>query len=455
MGDYVIMVYIIEANFWLGSIMSYGSRKIQTKFTASGLTHFGGVYLFHQFLQQLHFRSYLSQCLFFTRRNNRYTLTELLLAFLYPMILGLEKIEVSALLKTNGIFQYLTGLPHFPDPTTLRRFLVRSAPELLPQIRCAHNELRTHFLTLPKTPSSFWLNCDSTTQTLYGKQEGVVKGYNPAHPGKKSYHPLIVTEAHCGDCLGGFLRPGNAHTAEGIQELLMTILSLLPQHQRLRLRADAGFYDGDFVTFLKENHIDFVLVAHMTAPVKSILGGLRYHNVAPMFSVSEFSYQPHRWMKQERFVVLRRKLPKEETESQTTLFTLDRYAYSVVVTNLDFEPYNVFQFYQDRSAMERIVRILKDDYPFAIAATHSFEANDFYAELSLLAYNLVTWFKRMCLPDDWQSYTLSTIRQRLLLLPGQFVRTHNIPTLRFPRNSLYQDVFAYAQHKINNLAPLI
>jgi len=112
--------------------------------------------------------------------------------------------------------------------------------------------------------------------------------------------------------------------------------------------------------------------------------------------------------------------------------------------------------------MERIVRILKDDYPFAIAATCSFEANDFCAEISLLAYNLVTWFKRMCLPDDWQSYTLSTIRQRstsrvfdLLLLPGQFVRTHNIPTLRFPRNSLYQDVFAYAQHKINNLAPLI
>lgn len=40
---------------------------------------------------------------------------------------------------------------------------------------------------------------------------------------------------------------------------------------------------------------------------------------------------------------------------------------------------------------------IKDDYPFAIAATHSFEANDFYAEISLLAYNLVTWFKRMCL----------------------------------------------------------
>jgi hypothetical protein len=444
-----------EANFQLGSFMSYGSRKIRTKFTASGLTHFGGVYLFHQFLQRLRFRSYLAWYLSVPQRNTRYSLTEVLLALLYPIILGLETIEVSALLKTNGVFQYLTGLPHLPDPTTLRRFLVRSAPVLLPQIRDAHNELRKHFLARPEVPSSFWLDCDSTAQTLYGKQEGVVKGYNPSRRGKKSYHPLLVTEAHRGDCLGGLLRPGNAHTADGIQDLLDTLLSLLPHHQRLRLRADAGFYDGDFVTFLREKHVDFALVARLTKPIKSMVGGLRYHKVTPMFAVSEFSYRPHRWIKHERFVVLRRKLPEEEPASQITLFTLDRHAYSVIVTNLDLEPYNVFQFYQDRSAMERIVRVLKDDYPFATAPTHSFEANALYAELSILAYNLVTWFKRLCLPEDWRSYTLATIRHRLLLMPSEFVRTDNIPTLRFPRNSLYQDVFRHAQNKIRTLSSLL
>lgn len=156
--------------------MSYGSRKIRTEFAAPGLTHFDGVYLFHQFLQQIRLRSYLSWYLSLEERNARYSLTEMLLALVYPMILGLKKIEVSALLKTNGVFQYLTGLPHFPDPTTLRRFLVRSAPELLPQVRDVHNELRTHFITLPSTISSFWLNCDSTARTLYGNQEGVVLG---------------------------------------------------------------------------------------------------------------------------------------------------------------------------------------------------------------------------------------------------------------------------------------
>ena len=191
------------------------------------------------------------------------------------------------------------------------------------------------------------------------------------------------------------------------------------------------------------------------APFKSIVGGLRYRKISPTFSVAEFDYQPHGWKHKKRFVVLRRKLPDEESVLQTTLSTVDQYAYSVIVTNLDLEPYHVFQFYQDRSAMERIIRVLKDDYPFATAPTHSFEANALYAELSLLAYNLITWFKRLCLPEEWQSYTLSTIRNRLLLIPSQFVRSQDIPTLRFPRNSLYQDIFCYAQNKIKKLAPLL
>ncbi len=434
--------------------MRSGARNVRVNFNAASLTHFGGIYLLHLFLQRLKFRTHLSHHLDFPERNNRYTLSEVFLALMYPMILGLEKIEVSALLQTNGVFQYLTGLPSFPNPTTLRRFLTRTASALVPQLKGVHNALRAHFLCLPQTPSSFFLDCDSTVKTLYGHHEGAMKGFNPAHPGKKSYHPLIITEAHFSDCLAGVLRPGNVHTASGIRDLLQGVLSFLPPHRRLRLRADAGFYEGKFVRLLQENNMEFAIVAHFTAPLKAKLESLRYARVSSVFSVSEFRYQPHGWKQKERFVVLRRKIPPKEKQTQQTLFTLDAFAYSMIVTNLALEPYHVFQFYQDRSAMERIVRTLKEDYPLGSAPTHSFMANALYAELSLLAYNLMTWFKRCCLPEDWQSYTLPTIRHRLLMIPGEFVRTDNIPTLRFPRNSLHQDVFHYAQKQIKKVTPL-
>ena len=34
----------------------------------------------------------------------------------------------------------------------------------------------------------------------------------------------------------------------------------------LRVRADAGFYDKDFVQFLDENKVGYVIVAKMTTP---------------------------------------------------------------------------------------------------------------------------------------------------------------------------------------------
>lgn len=434
--------------------MHQGASKIRTTFTAVSLTHFGGIYLIHQFLQQIQLRTFLYNTINYRQRNNRYTLTEFLLALIYPMILGLEKIEVSALLKTNSVFQYITGLPSFPHPTTLRRFLIRSSEIILPQLQSTHNILRSHFICLPAISSSFWFDCDSTVKTLYGNQEGVVRGYNPEKHGAKSYHPLIVTEAHLSDCLAGLLRPGNASSAEGIQEILKNTLLLLPHHNHIRLRADAGFYDGEFIAKLRENRVHFAIAAHLTSPIKLKLGGLKYRKVSQIFSTAEFYYQAYKWQRKERFVVLRRKLSPEENPSNLTLFTLDKYAYSVIVTDLELLPYNIFLFYHDKAAIERIIRTLKDDYPFASAPTSSFTANSLYAELSLLAYNLMSWFKRLCLPQEWQPYTLPTIRHRLLMIAGEFVKSRNIPTLRFPKNNPYQDVFYYTQDQIKKLKSL-
>ena len=98
---------------------------------------------------------------------------------------------------------------------------------------------------------------------------------------------------------------------------------------------------------------------------------------------------------------------------------------------------------------------MKNDFPFASAPTGSFAANALYSELSLLAYNLVIWFKRLCLPDDWQSFTLSTLRHKLLLMPGELVHMGNVYTLKFPRNSPNKNVFEFALKKIQKLDSLL
>ena len=264
----------------------------------------------------------------------------------------------------------------------------------------------------------------------------------------------MATEGHLRDCLGGFLRFGNAASAEGVIPLFREIYSLLPQASILRTRADAGFYDGKFIEELDKHRAEFAMVTDITLPLKHRLPLLRYKRVNDFFSVAEFHYQPEKWNKPYRFVVLRRKM-SDSPDEKFTLFTLDKYAYSVMVTNLSLTAYGVFRCYKDRAGLERIVRILKNDFPFGGAPPGNFVANAFSAELSLFAYNVVMWFKRICLPEEWQSLTLPKLRHRLLMMPGEFVRTGNIPTLKFPRNNPNKEIFEYAQKQIKKLKPLL
>jgi len=181
------------------------------------------------------------------------------------MILGLNSIELTVLLGNNGVFQYLTGLPRVPGPNTLKRFLIDKAGVLKPRLGSAHNLLRAHFLA---NHSSYWLDFDSTVKTLYGNQEGVVKGYNPEHKGKKSYHPLICTEAHFQDCLGGELRYGNVDTKD---EEIKTFLFLLENGEQTagNLAKKAGLSRPSLYGFLKKLKENGLIIESQKNSVKT------------------------------------------------------------------------------------------------------------------------------------------------------------------------------------------
>jgi hypothetical protein len=119
--------------------MAKGPRNLGVQFGTTSLTHYGGVYLLHRFFTRVGSKHAIAQEIRFLQRNHRYSVGEMFLALLYPMVLGLERIETTQLLQQNGVFQFLTGLRSYPDPSTMRRFLLRVAPKALPQLRKLHD----------------------------------------------------------------------------------------------------------------------------------------------------------------------------------------------------------------------------------------------------------------------------------------------------------------------------
>jgi hypothetical protein len=426
-------------------------RKLRIAFGSSTLTHYGGVYLLHRFLTRIGFKRALGQDIQLVQRNHRYSVGEMLLALLYPMVLGLERIETTSLLCENGVFQYLTGLPSYPNPTTLRRFLLRVAPTALTRLRALHDRFLARMTLLPSPPVRIIFDVDSTVLVVYGKQEQARVGYNPIKHGRPSYHPLLCFEGQSRDFWHGELRPGDVHTATGVVDLLQACFAKLPAGVRsIIIRADKGFYDRALVEWLEAHRATFVIVARLTGPIKRRLAHLHYTSPSPGIEVAEFRYQPTRWQRAHRFVVIRRPQPEEPTE-QLTLFKLGRYHYQVLVTNLTLQPLNLWRFYNDRAGVELVIRQLKGDYALGHIPGHHFFANQTYFHLLLLAYNLVNWFKRLCLPPEFQNATLHTLREQILLMPAQLVRAENRPRLNLPASGRRQIAWLHALRAIERL----
>lgn len=437
--------------------MAYGAQKVQVKFNSNRLTHFGGVYLFHLFLKQIGWRRLIARNFKYEQRNSVYTITEQIFSLMYPIVLGLSRIEISKLLGHNGVFKLLIGLDRFPDPTTLRRFLVRGSGELLPQFIRLHDQSRNYFIGLLVPEKKLLLDMDSTVCTIYGHQEGAVKGYNPHASGKRSYHPLFCFENTSGTSLYGLLRHGNAYTSDGILEYLHKFFERYPSTRyNIEVRGDSGFYDKDIVALLSQNKVEFAIVADMTSPLKNKVIGLSYQSARGFdnrYSFAETVYQPVKWNKLYRYCVIRKKLKPEETD-QSTLFTVNAYSYSAIVTNKNLTPANVWKFYNGRVQCERNIRSLKEDYYLGNIPTKQFKANELYLEILLWAYDLIQWFQLLCLPRSEHNKTLVSLRNELLLIPGSFAQHGSKQILRFPKNSPQQATFWYAKDKIKKLKNL-
>ena len=96
----------------------------------------------------------------------------------------------------DGTFQYLTGLPSFPDPQTLRRFLLRAPPQFWDQLHRVNNRLLQKSIHLPEHSSRLIFDLDITVMTVFGHQDGAEVGYNTRHRGKRSYNPMLCMEAN-------------------------------------------------------------------------------------------------------------------------------------------------------------------------------------------------------------------------------------------------------------------
>ena len=91
----------------------------------------------------------------------------------------------------TGILK-ITGLP---PQSTLWRFLSALHRSAAQQLLTVQTEMRRRVWASANVKlklKTVTLDTDTTVHTVYGKQQGARKSYNPKNKGKKSYQPILT-----------------------------------------------------------------------------------------------------------------------------------------------------------------------------------------------------------------------------------------------------------------------
>jgi len=366
----------------------------------------------------------------------------MLVSLLYGMFLGYPRPSQMEVLATDKVFQKVAGLVSFPVQSTISRFLDGLKVVVARQIAVLNFDLLLKFREGFRAFFSITLDLDSHVSPVYGRQQRAGRGYNPKKKGRRSYHPLFCFIGETRDYLAGLLRSGKHHTSYQAIPFLKGILKKLPAHiQKIRLRADSGFFSVDFLKFLVKRSIEFYVVVPLQPWIQKKIWGIKdWKDIGWGVEVSELEYVLAKEITL-RLVVIRKRVKKGESpKKQLKLLAMEEvlYDYQVIVTNGLLVAEEVWRFYNQRACCENFIK--EGIYGLGLdkVISHHYAGNYAYFELLMLGYNLMNFFKEGVLHQEKVKRMIQTIRERLFLIPARLIKTAGRWILKQERSWFYR-----------------
>jgi hypothetical protein len=90
--------------------MPKGLRILHLSLGKRNLTHFGGIFLIHQFCKKLRLKWHLQKNVPFPQRSTYFHPVDLILAIVYALIAGIHRLGKTKILQGNGAFQQIIGI---------------------------------------------------------------------------------------------------------------------------------------------------------------------------------------------------------------------------------------------------------------------------------------------------------------------------------------------------------
>jgi hypothetical protein len=213
------------------------------------------------------------------------------------------------------------------------------------------------------------------------------------------------------------LRPGNVHSADGWEEVLLPEIERQRQNgKEVVFRADAAFAKPEIHEALEERGVKYAIRLPANENLERYIEELLTRPVGrpshrPVVRYKGFLYQAASWS------TARRVVAKVEFHAGELFPRV-----GFIVTNLELPSWAVVRFYNKRGTAEQWIKEGKLAVSWTRLSCHRFRGNEARLCLIVIAYNLGNLWRRLALPRRIGNWSLTSLQQRLVKTGGRLVK---------------------------------
>jgi hypothetical protein len=421
---------------------------LKIDFQGSRITSDGGLILVRELDERLGLSELIREHLADHRGpNSRLPLADLFRQSVYSRLAGYEDVNDAERLWQDPTFRLIGSEKIWERGAALTSRLQSFETELLADeenvvgLAAINRELIGRAETMDSRQRVV-LDMDSTEIPVHGQQEG--SAYN-GHFESTCYHPLLLFTDE-GDCLAAKLRPGNVHSADRWEEMLLPEIERQKQLGKdVVFRADAAFAKPEIYEALEKRDVKYAIRIPANDGLQRDIAELLTRPVGrpshkPVVRYKSFLYQAESWNEARRVVA------KVEFHAGELFPRV-----GFIVTNLETDSRAVVRFYNKRGTAEQWIKEGKQAVKMTRLSCHRFRSNEVRLWLSLIAYNLGNLWRRLVLPRKIENWSLTSLQQRLVKTGGRLVKHARYYWLLLAESHLTRRLFGSMLRRIEAL----
>ena len=284
---------------------------LKVDFQGSHVTSDGGLILVRELDERLGLGKLIDEYLSDSRQglNKKFPLADLLRQSVYSRLAGYEDLNDAVRVSADPTFRLIGSQRNWDRRAALTSTLhgfeteILASEENLLGLMALNRELVGQAEAFDDSERVV-LDMDSTESPVHGQQEG--SAYN-GHFESVCYHPLLLFNQH-GDCLAAKLRPGNVHSAEDWNELLLPeIERQQAAGKQVAFRGDAAFAKPEVYESSEERGVQYAIRIPANRSLELEIEDILFRppgrpSRKPLVRYKSFRYQAESWSKARRIV---------------------------------------------------------------------------------------------------------------------------------------------------------